>query len=43
MQAAITMPEETDSEGEYVMTERCPLDRVLCLILAAKTSGIVED
>jgi hypothetical protein len=23
MQAAITMPEETNSEGEYFLTERC--------------------
>ncbi len=25
MQAVITMPEEADSESEYVLTERCPL------------------
>jgi hypothetical protein len=42
MQAVITMPEEADLEGKYVLTERCPLDRLLCLILAVKTSGIVE-
>jgi hypothetical protein len=40
---AVVALEEADSESEYILTKACPLDRVLYLILAAETSGVVED